>query len=153
LPRAAAVTLENIDLGRRPSTWNNELDRWGGADAFHRHWSHYRRLHHDYVECNLLTQQPLVLEHLGRRPGEVIWWSNAFFTIYSNWLYTIAERRELYTTWIDRLAARAPSLWLYGADFMNISVNHLTAAEYRDILADAYDELDPVRAGAMQIRS
>ena len=152
----AGVTPENIDWDDVASTWRNELDRWGGADAFHRHWSHYRRLQHEYVACNLLTQQPLVLEHLGRPAngiGEVIWWSNAFFTIYSNWLYTIAERRAMYTTWIERLAARSPNLWLYGADFMNMSVNHITAAEYRDILADDYDELDPVRAGAMQIRS
>lgn len=149
----AGVTPENIDWSDVESTWQGELDRWGGADAFHHHWSHYRRLHHEYVECNLLTQQPLVLEHLGRRDGEVIWWSNAFFTIYSNWLYTIGERREMYTGWIDRLAARAPRLWLYGADFMNISVNHVTAADYRDLLAEGYDELAPVRANVMQIRS
>jgi hypothetical protein len=60
----------------------------------------------------------------------VIWWSNAFFSVYSNWFYTAEERRRIYSNWIEALASKAPGLFLYGADSNNISVNFVKARDY-----------------------
>ena len=52
------------------------------------------------------------------------------------------------------LAARAPALFLYGADHINQSVNSIRAGEYAEALRlEAYDELVPRRSHRLQIRN
>jgi len=59
-----------------------------------------------------------------------VWWSNAFFTMYSNWHRTGDQRRDRYERWSEGLARRAPEILVYGSDYNNVSVNSVRAGEY-----------------------
>ena len=134
--------------------WRAETDRWGGERAFQEHWNRCRSLRHEFVCCDLLEDPRPLLDRVRPEPGAVIWWSNAFSTIYSNWFLTIDERRRRYLTWIEGLAARAPSLLLYGADHINSSVNSIRADEYAVLFArNGSDELNPGQFHRLQIRN
>ena len=121
------VNWDDIDL-----VWQRELQRWGGAGHWREHWRAYRELEHEYVCCDLLADADALLDRVAHEPGAIIWWSNAFFTMYGNWAYTWQERREAYDYWVEQLAARNPPLYLFGSDINNSSVNDVQAAEYWD---------------------
>jgi hypothetical protein len=112
--------------------WERELSWWGGAARFRDHWEAYRRLPHRYVECNLLDDPTAVLREAAADPraGDVVWWSNAFFTMYGNWFHTPSERQGMYERWMSGLAAASPQALLYGSDYANASVNGMCADEY-----------------------
>jgi hypothetical protein len=134
--------------------WRGETDRWGGERAFREHWNRCRSLRHEFLCCDLVEDPQPLLARLRPERAAVIWWSNAFSTIHSNWFLTIDERRRRYLRWIEGLAARAPSLLLYGADHVNSSVNSIRADQYAARLADiSGDELNPGRFHRLQIRS
>lgn len=112
--------------------WQNELRWWGGADGFAAHWQAYRRLPHRYVLCNLLDDPGPVLREMQARPrpGDIVWWSNAFFTMYGNWFHLPGERQAVYERWMAGLAAANPDVLLYGSDYANANANGMTAGEY-----------------------
>jgi len=117
------------------------------------HWARYRRLRHELVPCNLLSDPGPLLARMRDEPAAVIWWSNAFFTVYSNWILDAGQRQAIYGRWIEALARRAPRLLLYGATSNNISVNFVRAAEYRDWYQDnAGDELEPGKLHRVELR-
>jgi len=124
--------------------WRGELARWGGAEVFREHWRRLRSLRHQHVLANLLTDHDALYRLLAGRRDPAIWWSNAFFTFFSNWHHQLAERRRIYERWIDGLARRAPDLLLYGSDCNNVSVNCIRAGEYRQRFAEG-DDLAPVK--------
>jgi hypothetical protein len=137
--------------------WKAEIDRWGDQETFQKHWNLCRSLPHEFVLCDLLENAGPLLERVRSERNAAVWWSNAFFTIYSNWLFTIAERRSRYARFVNGLASRAPALFLYGADHVNSSVNSVRADEYAALLGpdgrDAGDGLIPARFHRLQIRS
>jgi hypothetical protein len=137
--------------------WQAEIARWGDAATFQRHWALCRKLPHEFVVCDLLETPERLLERIRPEPRAAVWWSNAFFTIYSNWHFRIAERRLRYTRFINGLAAAAPEIFLYGADHLNSSVNATRARQYAAHLADAArdnaGELTPAGFHRLQIRS
>jgi hypothetical protein len=110
--------------------WERELGRWGGERAFSRHWSACSALRHEFVHCDLVGDPSPLLERLAPDPGAVVWWSNAFFTMYSNWHYKWDERRGRYESWVSRLASRNPQILIYGSDHNNTNVNWIRAGEY-----------------------
>lgn len=122
---------DNMDWSEMERLWAAELDRWGGDAAFARHWRKFQAVEKDYLPCNILSADAL-LGRIRSEPGAVIWWSNAFSTIYSARHHTLDEKRQIYEDWINRLAATAPDIFIYGSDHSNSSVNGLTAADYRD---------------------
>jgi hypothetical protein len=133
--------------------WARELERWGGERRFREHWSQYRRLRHEFVQCDVLEDATPLLARVQAEQDAVIWWSNAFFSVYGNWLFDAGHRRGRYDSWIDGLAGRSPDLFLYGSDFGNSSVNDVRAGDYRRQLAEAApDELVPLGANACEIR-
>jgi hypothetical protein len=146
------ATPETLDWSEMERAWTRELELWGGEQAFQRHWSRYRRLRHEFVHCDVLSSAGRLLHRVEPERSAVIWWSNAFFTVYGNWLYTAERRRRLYEQWIFGLAERNPDLFLYGSDFCNSSVNHVRAGDYRSLLRAAGDELVPLSANAREIR-
>lgn len=121
---------ENLDWDDIETRWHEELDAWGGETALSDHWRRFKRVSVDYVHCNLLTEPERLLEHMRDEPSSVIWWSNAFFSVYSNWYYTARERRDIYRRWIEAVSRRAPRLYCYGSDSNNISVNFVQAEAY-----------------------
>lgn len=123
------ATPDNMDWAELERLWQAELARWGGADAFADHWRRFQAVERDYLACNILDAGPL-LDRIQDEPGSAIWWSNAFCTIYSATHYSLAEKQAIYERWIDRLATRAPGIFLYGADHGNSSVNGMNAADY-----------------------
>ncbi|MCA9265019.1 MAG: hypothetical protein KDA60_14265 [Planctomycetales bacterium] len=130
-----------------------ELQRWGGADSFQDHWSAYRRLEHQYVCCNLLEDASNLIGCMDDRPGAIIWWSNAFFTMYGNWYYTVAHRKQAYDYWVKQLAERNPGLYLLGADVNNTSVNCVRAGDYwEQYRQQGGDVLRPCRVYQTAIR-
>ncbi|MBA3365934.1 MAG: hypothetical protein H0U03_09145 [Actinobacteria bacterium] len=146
-------TPDTLARGVLETEWARALDLWGGARAFEEHWERYRALRHEFVHCDVVTDPRPVLDHVGAGRGCVVWWSNAFFTVSTNWLRTIGERRLLFERWVDELAERNPDLLLYGADHCNGSVNDIRADEYWRLLrATAGDGLLPLKAGACEIR-
>lgn len=149
------MTPETLDWETVNRRWQRELDAWGGEEALYQHWQKFRRIKVEYVLCDLLTEQSELLQRIEDEPNALIWWSNAFFSVYSNWLYSTAERRQLYRGWIEKLAQKAPRIWIYGSDCHNVSVNCHTARQYLDWFrraeARGFDELTPPALNRYQI--
>jgi hypothetical protein len=124
------LTPDQVDAQSLDSAWQAELERWGGESRFARHWRRYRDLQHEFVHCNLLTDPTALLDQLRNELNAIIWWSNAFFTMYGNWTYSMAERKKAYERWTERLAAAAPGLFLIGSDYTNTCVNEVQAGQY-----------------------
>jgi len=147
------ATPEDLDWDDVEARWRQEIDRWGGESVLRAHWARYRRLRHEMVPCNLLEGGAPLLSRLRDEESALIWWSSAFFTIYSNWKLDAGRRQEIYGRWIERLARRAPRLLLYGASSNNISVNAVRAADYWEWYREnAGDELEPGRLHRVELR-
>jgi hypothetical protein len=147
------ATPETLDPRTAEHAWERELELWGGEEAFEEHWLRYRRLRHEFVRCDVLSSAARLLGRVELEQDAVIWWSNAFFSVWGNWLLDVGERKRLYERWVEALAERNPDLFLYGSDFCNSSVNDVQAADYRILLGDANcDELVPLAANACEIR-
>ena len=110
--------------------WTREIARWGGESVIKEHWRRARQLRVDYVLCNILEDQGPLLREMDNRPNSVIWWSNVFFTFYSNWFHSIDQQRAIYERFIRDLNERSPNTLVYGNDYNNIAVNAIRAAEY-----------------------
>lgn len=124
------VTPIDVNWDDIESVWKQELERWGGPATLLEHWRTYRELDHEYVCCDIMSDPTALLAHISDEPNSIIWWSNAFFTMYGNWFYTIEHRQQAYDRWIEQLAHRNPHLYLFGSDYNNTSVNFVQAAEY-----------------------
>ncbi len=110
--------------------WTREIARWGGESIIKEHWRRAKQLRVDYVLCNILEDQEPLLREMDNRPNSVIWWSNVFFTFYSNWFHTIDQRRAIYERFIGGLSQQSPNTLIYGNDYNNVAVNAIRAAEY-----------------------
>jgi len=133
--------------------WTDETDKWGGESVLKEHWYTYRNLRHEYIHCNLFRDHASLLAAIDDQPNSAIWWSNAFFTIYSNWLYTADERKKIYDNWLVKLVERNPDIYIYGSDYNNTNVNHIRAGEYLEryrLIGDDY--LKPDRLAKYEIR-
>jgi hypothetical protein len=147
------ATPENVEAADIRSMWQQELDRWGGPQVFQDHWQACRKLPQEYVCCNILTDPAPLLDTMAPESRSMIWFSNAFFTMYGNWFYSLEERRQMYENWIRQLAAANPQLFLYGSDYNNVNVNHMRAEEYRTAWQRAADSsLVPCRLSPAEIR-
>jgi hypothetical protein len=149
----AGLTPEKLDWNDVNRFWEEELGKWGGAQILKEHWASYKKVRPSYVHCNILTEQQKLLAHIDGRPNSVIWWSNAFFTMYSNWYYTFEERKQIYDDWINGLSKKNPDIFLYGSDYSNISVNFVRAEEYAEQYSHAgSDYLNPFKLHRCEIR-
>ena len=148
-------TPEGIEWRVVEQAWQRELLWWGGADRFRDHWQAYCKLPHRYVLCNLLDDPSAVLRVMstGARAGDVVWWSNAFFTMYGNWFHSPAERQGMYERWMSGVAAASPQALLYGSDYANANVNGITAGDYWSRYQQlAPDHLEPAALHRAEIR-
>ena len=135
------------------SIWERELNCWGGSTAFREHWQAYRKLEHEYICCDIMSDPSALLSKVGHQPHAIVWWSNAFFTMYGNWLYSIEQRKQAYDHWIEQLASRNPDLDLFGSDYNNTSVNFVQAADYWDQYRQSgVDCLTPFKRQRTEIR-
>lgn len=149
----ANLTPDQIAWDDLQRLWLDELEKWGGESAFKEHWELYRNLEHEYIHCNLLGEQDKLLESVRKQPDAAIWWSNAFFTIYSNWLHTADERKSIYDNWLEKLAERNPDIFIYGSDYNNINVNHIRLGEYlKRYLAECDSHLKPCKLFKHELR-
>ena len=147
------TTPDNIDWQDVAMMWQQELEKWGGAHAFQQHWQACRALPHQYLHCDLLQGRQTLLAELGCYQHAYIWWSNAFFTIFSHWHYSAQQRKQQYLAWVEELAAIAPDCLVNGADHHNVAVNGMSASDYASrFLQHAQDELIPQRLHAVDIR-
>lgn len=149
----ANLTPDNIAWGDLEQLWLDEIEKWGGESAFREHWEKYRNLEHEYVHCNLLDRRDSLLAAVHRQPNSAIWWSNAFFTVYSNWLYTADERKRTYDAWLTELAERNPDIFIYGSDYNNINVNHIRLGDYLErYLVECNSYLEPCKLYKHEMR-
>ncbi len=149
----AGLSPDEISWGDLEQLWRNEIEKWGGESVFKQHWTAFRDIRHEYVHCNLLTNRNSLLAAIDNRPNAAIWWSNAFFTIYSNWLYTADERKKIYDGWLTELVGKNPDIYIYGSDYNNINVNHIRIGEYLErYLVDGESCLRPGRLYKHEIR-
>jgi hypothetical protein len=149
----AGLSADEIAWDDLEQLWHNEIEKWGGESVFKQHWTAFRDIRHEYVNCNLLTDRDGLLAAIDNRPNAAIWWSNAFFTIYSNWLYTADQRKAIYDSWLQQLAARNPDIYVYGSDYNNINVNHIRVGEYLEqYLTEGDNCLKPGRFFKHEIR-
>ena len=58
--------------------------------------------------ANVLGSAARLLARVEPEEHAVIWWSNAFFSVWGNWLLDAAERRAAYERWVEELAERNP---------------------------------------------
>jgi hypothetical protein len=126
----AGATPDNMDWAAVEELWRRETARFGGERAFSEHWREYRSLRHRYVHCDILVEPEELLAEMPRETSAVMWFSNAPFTMYSNWRYSLAERRARYERWIERLVGSNPHMLLYGSDYNNSNVNCVRAGDY-----------------------
>jgi hypothetical protein len=149
----ADLTPDEIAWADLEQLWLDEIEKWGGESVIKEHWKAYRELQHEYVQCNILTHQDNLLAAIRNEPNAAIWWSNAFFTIYSNWLYTADERKQMYDNWLAKLAERNPGIFLYGSDYNNINVNHIRVGDYLErYLAEGSSYLKPCKLYKHEMR-
>ncbi len=134
------ATPEQVRDSELRAMWSRELERWGGSSVFQEHWKIYRELPHEYICCDLLSDDTRLLRAMLPQQSSVIWWSNAFFTMYGNWFYSMPERHHLYCRFIEQLTDRNPELHLFGSDYNNINVNGMQAAEYWEHFRRAEDD-------------
>ena len=124
------VTPDTMNWKDMEQLWQEELAKWGGTEAFKQHWQQCRKLPHKYIHCDLLKNRQTLLDELSLYNNSYIWWSNAFFTIFSHWYYSATQRKQQYLGWIKTLADVAPNCQINGADHNNIAVNGLSAQQY-----------------------
>ncbi len=124
------VTPDTLDWDDMQQLWQQELHKWGGQEAFIHHWQQCKNLPHLYLHCDLLKDRSALLNKIASYSSPYIWWSNAFFTIFSHWFYSAAQRKQQYLDWIEELSQTAPQCLINGADHNNIAVNGLTALQY-----------------------
>ncbi len=147
------LTPDTVSDGDLERMWQQELGRWGGPARFAEHWQAYSELEHVYMHCDLLAEPGPLLDGIENESSAIMWFSNAFFTMHSNWYHTIADRRQRYESWIARVAAANPELLLYGSDYNNVNVNCLQALDYWTSYQDSgSDELTPTRLYRHQLR-
>ncbi len=147
------LTPDNVESGDIQRMWQRELERWGTARNFEDHWQAYRKLKHEYVCCNLLTDPSPLFDQITPESSAIIWWSNAFFTVYGNWFYTLDERTRMFENWIPRIACCNPDLFLFGSDQNNVNVNAVQASEYWDAYQrSGSSSLIPCRLAKTEIR-
>jgi hypothetical protein len=124
---------EDMGWDKVREAWTREIARWGGEAVIKENWRRAKDLRVEYALCNILEDQGPLVEQLDNHGNSVIWWSNVFFTFYSNWFHSIDERRAIYERFIRSLAERSPNILMYGNDYNNIPVNSLRAAEYSSV--------------------
>ena len=150
------MTPDNLDWNLVERRWQEEITAWGGEEALAEHWARFRRIRVDYLSCDILAEHDVLLEQIRNEKNALIWWSNAFFSVHSNWLYRTEERQRFYRQWIEKLAGKAPDLLLYGSDYHNVSVNFYSATEYRDwfeaAIESGLDDLKPSGLKRYQMR-
>jgi GNAT superfamily N-acetyltransferase len=138
------LSPESISWDAVEETWQQELAKWGGEPVLKDHWRRARNLRVEYVLCNLLEDQQPLVDRLDNRPNSIIWWSNVFFTFFSNWCYTLEERREIYSRFIRGVAERSPRTLIFGNDYNNMLINGIPSGEYADVYLQAEDDyLEP----------
>lgn len=147
------LTPDAVDRKDIERQWQEEIERWGGESMFRDHWRAYRTLSHEYVCCDLLTDAQPLLDRVTDEERAVIWWSNAFFTMYGNWFYSLDQRQSAYEAWLESLASINPRMHCFGSDYNNSNVNRIQAGE----CWDRYRHLDvnsltPCRLGATEVR-
>jgi hypothetical protein len=147
------LTPDNVEKSDIQRMWQQELERWGTARIFRDHWHAYRELKHEYVCCNILTDPSPLFDQIAEESSAIIWWSNAFFTMYGNWFYTLDQRRQMYDNWIQQMTRFNPDLYLFGSDYSNVNVNSVRALEYWDAYQRAGSNyLKPCRLAKTEIR-
>jgi hypothetical protein len=126
--------------------WIREISRWGGEATIKEHWRRARDLRVEYVLCNILDDQHPLLDRVDAQPSSVIWWSNIFFTFFSNWFHRIEARRAIYESFIRRLFERNNEILIYGNDYNNIPQAAIPLGEYSSVYFQSDDNyLEPRR--------
>ena len=100
-----------------------------------------------------MTDPAPLFKQIAEESNAIIWWSNAFFTVYGNWFYTLDQRRQMYDNWIEQMTRLNPVLYLFGSDYNNVNVNSVRALEYWDAYQRAGSScLIPCRLSKTEIR-
>lgn len=147
------LTPDEVQPQDMERMWQRELERWGGAAAFQDHWQDYVTLPHEYVDCNIMADPQPLLATIRREPNAVLWWSNAFFTVYGNWFCSLEQRKRIYDAWLEGITGRNPDLYLFGSDYNNVNVNATRAGEYWEAYQQAgSDWLVPCRLSKTEMR-
>ncbi len=135
---------KNIDWQDLEQLWQTELARWGGSQRFKEQWQRLKSLPHRYMHIDLLEDKQALFEAIKGAGNSYIWWSNAFFTIYSLWHFSAQQRKSFYYEWVSLLAQYAGDCRVNGADHNNYAVNGLTAQQYHKLLDEqSGGELSP----------
>ncbi|BDX05402.1 hypothetical protein [Planctobacterium marinum] len=138
------TTPDNVDWSDITWMWQQELQKWGGAENFKAHWQVCRGLPHQFLCCDLLNNRQPLLNKLAEFKRSYLWWSNAFFTIYSHWHFDADVRKQHYIDWLQSLQSVAPNCEISGADHNNAAVNGLTVSEYvKQFESTSCDQLHP----------
>ncbi|GHA04444.1 hypothetical protein GCM10008090_12270 [Arenicella chitinivorans] len=151
------LNVEQIDWRDVDALWQAELQHWGGAERFAELWNAHRQLDIEFIHCDVVHDPSPVIARLNDDSGVILWWSNAFFTISSNWLLSIPQRRARFQHWISTIANHAPRSTLFGADHNNAPVNNISAAEHCQQIAHTVDtqlsdELKPYAKSVYNLR-
>lgn len=149
--------IDQIDWQDVDTLWQAELRQWGGAERFAELWNAHRELDFEFVHCDVVQDPSPVIQRLEDKPGLTLWWSNAFFTIGSNWRLSIPQRRARFHHWVNAIADHAPHSTLFGADHNNAPINNIFATDYRRHITQTdnlqlADELKPYAESTYNLR-
>ncbi|CAH9049547.1 hypothetical protein PSECIP111854_00189 [Pseudoalteromonas sp. CIP111854] len=143
----------NIDWQDLERLWQAELTRWGGADNFKKMWQKFSALEHRFIHVDLLQNKQALFDEIKISGNSYIWWSNAFFTIYSHWHFSAEQRHCIYGDWVNALATAAGECRVNGADHHNCAVNGLTALAYSRLFQkQTGGELNPQQLSCLDIQ-
>lgn len=149
--------IEQIDWHDVDTLWQAELRQWGGAERLAELWNAHRQLEFEFIHCDVVQDPTPVIQRIEAQTGTTLWWSNAFFTIGSNWRLSIQQRRARFLHWINAIADQVPHATLFGADHNNAPINNIAAADYRQYLMQTdkpqlADELRPYAESVYNLR-
>jgi len=99
-----------------------------------------------------LSEQQKLWDEIQKYDHPYLWWSNAFFTVFSNWFFSMNQRKAIYEQWIEGLVMSNPNCRINGSDHNNSGVNGVTAAKYLEqYKSNPPTELSPVKINEIEI--
>ena len=119
--------------GTRPkeSYWHQELNDFGGAEAFKQLWDQYVELEHNFYKIDIVNESKNLFDIIEAQTGnKVLWTTNIWSSEMLHW----NEEPEQLEIKYKRFKERIPEdLTLYGHDYVAIDLNESVNNDYTHV--------------------
>ena len=118
------------ETNTRQGLWEREISWWGNEKAIKEHWDRYKKLKHDFIHVDICENPEYVTSQITPDDNSVIWWSNAFHTVNAQYLRGLQGVTDCYNKWLEQIANKNDSLYIFGKDYLDKPVEGGTLKEY-----------------------